>query len=243
LWNGYAKRILLVGKPETFYELGAIDPSLIQVISDDPETDLVKLLDGEANAIVRGSLGSSKLLPTIKSRFGLTFLSRLALLETAAKQRFFFAPVGIDEGKTVREKIYLLTEGVKLIQSLEYKPKVAILSGGRIGDVGRDRRVDTTIKDAEAIVEAAREEISSLEIKHYEILIEDAIMEGANLIIAPDGISGNLIYRTLIHIGGGTSYGAPYLGLAKPVIDTSRVGPVNEYVGAIAFASALVTQT
>jgi putative methanogen marker protein 4 len=243
LWNGYAKRILLVGKPETFYELGAIDPSLIQVISDDPETDLVKLLDGEANAIVRGSLGASKLLPRIKSKFGLTFLSRLALLETASKQRFFFAPVGIDEGKTVREKLFLVTEGVKLIQSLGHKPRVAILSGGRMGDVGRDRKVDASIKEAETVVEAAKEESSTLEIKHYEILIEDAMADRANLIIAPDGISGNLIYRMLIHIGGGTSYGAPYLGLLKPIIDTSRVGPVNEYVGAIAFASALVTQT
>jgi len=243
LWNGYAKRILLVGSSQTFYELAAIDPSLIQVVSDDPESYLVKLLDGEANAIVRGSLGASKLLVNIKSKFGLPFLSRLALMETPGRHNFFFAPVGIDEGRTVREKLYFVTEGVKLMQPLGYKPKVAVLSGGRMDDVGRDKRVDTTIKDAEAVVEAAGSEISNIEIKHYEILIEDAIADGANLIIAPDGVSGNLIYRTLIHIGGGTSYGAPFLGLAKPIIDTSRVGPISEYVGAIAFASALVTQT
>nr|MDO8099735.1 methanogenesis marker protein Mmp4/MtxX [Candidatus Njordarchaeota archaeon] len=243
LWNGYAKRILLVGKPETFYELGAIDPSLIQVVSDDPESDLVKLLDGEANAIVRGSLGASKLLAKIKSKFKLPFLARLALLETLGKHRFFFAPVGIDEGRNVREKLYFISEGAKLIQALEYKPRVAVLSGGRTGDMGRDRRVDATIKDAEAVVETAGQEISNIEIKHYEIMIEDAIADRANLIIAPDGVSGNLIYRALTHFGGGTSHGAPYLGLAKPIVDTSRVGPMNEYVGAIAFASALVTQT
>jgi predicted methyltransferase MtxX (methanogen marker protein 4) len=151
--------------------------------------------------------------------------------------------VGIDEGRNVKEKLYLVTEGAKLIQSLQYKPSVAVLSGGRASDLGRDRRVDASIKDAEAVVEAAKREIVNLEIKHYEILFENAIAEGANLVIAPDGVSGNLIYRTLIHVGGGTSYGAPYLGLEKPVIDTSRVGPINEYVGAIAFASALVTQT
>lgn len=242
IWNGYAKRILLVGKPETFYELGAIDPSLIQIVSDDPEAELVKLLDGEANAIVRGTLSSRNLLASVKSKFTLPSIARLALLETPEKHRFFFAPVGIDEGRTKSEKLYFITEGVKLIRALEAKPLVAVLSGGRSGDMGRDKRVDTTIKDAEAILEMARKQDGDIEIEHYEILIEDAVEDGANLIIAPDGVSGNLIYRTLVHVGGGTSYGAPYLGLAKPVVDTSRVGPMSEYVGAIAFASALITQ-
>jgi putative methanogen marker protein 4 len=242
LWNGYAKRIFLVGSPQTFDELQGVDESLETIVSDDPESDLVKLIDGEVNAVVRGSLDASKMLQIIKTRRKSTFLARLALLETAAKHAFFFAPVGIDEARNVKEKLYFIEEGIKLIHALGNTPKVAILSGGRFSDVGRDKRVDSTLREAEDIVRDAQREFEGLDIKHYEILIEDAIADKSNLVIAPDGISGNLIYRTLIHLGGGTSYGASYLGLPKPIIDTSRAGPASEYAGAIAMASALVTR-
>jgi putative methanogen marker protein 4 len=182
------------------------------------------------------------MLQIIKTRRKSTFLARLALLETAAKHAFFFAPVGIDEARNVKEKLYFIEEGIKLIHALGNTPKVAILSGGRFSDVGRDKRVDSTLREAEDIVRDAQREFEGLDIKHYEILIEDAIADKSNLVIAPDGISGNLIYRTLIHLGGGTSYGASYLGLPKPIIDTSRAGPASEYAGAIAMASALVTR-
>jgi putative methanogen marker protein 4 len=243
LWNGYAKRIFLVGSAQTFDELEAVDASLETIVTDDPESDLVKLLDGQVNAIVRGSLSATGVLSIIKSRLRLSSIARLALLETVAKQAFFFAPVGIDEGRNVKEKLFFIREGMKLIRSLGDTPKVAVLSGGRFSDVGRDKGVDNTLREAEDVVKDAQREFEGLDIKHYEILIEDAIAEKANLIIAPGGISGNLIYRTLIHLGGGTSYGATYLGLPKPIIDTSRAGPVSEYTGAIAMASAFVTKT
>jgi putative methanogen marker protein 4 len=242
LWNGYAKRIFLVGSSQTFDEIQGIDESLETIVTDDPEGDLVKLLDGEVNAVVRGSLSASKILPVIKTRRKLPFLARLALLETAAKHAFFFAPVGIDEGKNAKEKLCFIEEGIKLINALGSTPKVAILSGGRLSDVGRDKRVDITLREAEEVLKVAQGEFEGLDIKHYEILIEDAIADRANLVIAPDGISGNLVYRTLIHLGSGTSYGATYLGLPKPIIDTSRAAPASEYAGAIAMASALVTR-
>jgi putative methanogen marker protein 4 len=242
LWNGYARRIFLVGSSQTFDELQGIDESLETIVTDDPEGDLVTLLDGEVNAVVRGSLSANKILQVIKTRRKLPFLSRLALLETPAKHAFFLAPVGIDEGKNVKEKLCFIEEGTKLINAFGSTPKVAVLSGGRLSDVGRDKRVDSSLREAEDVLKDALSEFGSLDIKHYEILIEDAIADKANLIIAPDGISGNLIYRTLIHLGGGTSYGAAYLGLSKPIIDTSRAAPPSEYAGAIAMASALVTR-
>jgi predicted methyltransferase MtxX (methanogen marker protein 4) len=75
---------------------------------------------------------------------------------------------------------------------------------------------------------------------HHEIMIEDAIQE-SNFIIAPDGISGNLIYRTLVHLGGGSSHGALYYPLAKEgtvIVDTSRSADELEYKTAIMLANA-----
>ena len=49
------------------------------------------------------------------------------------------------------------------------------------------------------------------------------------MILTPEGIAGNLIYRTLIHLGLGKSYGALYLShfnqYHKIIIDTSQVAP------------------
>ncbi|MEX2706149.1 MAG: methanogenesis marker protein Mmp4/MtxX [Candidatus Freyrarchaeum guaymaensis] len=233
-------RIIIVGNPEH-------TPTTQKTefhTSPNPQDTLLKMLSsGEVDAIVRGSLPAADFLKNIKTRFNTEKLRRIALLETAHGHQFFFAPVGIDEGKTTQEKISFITDGVNLLERLEAAPRVAILSGGRAGDIGRDPTVDETIKQAQQVVEKTKHQNITQNIKNYQILIEDAIKEKANLILAPNGTSGNLIYRTLIHLGKGASYGAPYTNIPKTIIDTSRVGPQKEYIGAITLASALVKTT
>ncbi len=56
---------------------------------------------------------------------------------------------------------------------------------------------------------------------HSEILLENAVDE-ADLIIAPDGISGNLLFRSMHFIGGALALGAPVINIGKVYIDTSR---------------------
>jgi len=94
---------------------------------------------------------------------------------------------------------------------------------------------------AEEVVAYLRKENPNMSITHDEILIENAISNKSNLIIAPDGISGNLIYRTLVHLGGGKAYGAIYMDIDHVIIDTSRVGNLSEIVGALLLALALTT--
>jgi len=76
-------------------------------------------------------------------------------------------------------------------------------------------------------------------VEHCQILIEDAI-KVKNLIIAPDGISGNIIFRTMHLVDGCVSMGAPILNLDKVFVDTSRAKRC--YVDSIALASALAFQ-
>nr|HML26066.1 methyltransferase [Methanomethylovorans sp.] len=59
----------------------------------------------------------------------------------------------------------------------------------------------------------------------------------ANFLIAPDGISGNLIFRTLVFLGCGDGMGAPILMDKYVFVDTSRVG--GHYAKAIMVAGAL----
>ncbi len=209
--------------------------------TQNPAIDLFNYLNTNTlNAIVRGGISSSEFLPLVVEKLHVPVINRLALLETNSGYQFFYGPVGIDECNDLRSKMNFIEAAVNQLHALEISPKVSILSGGRTSDIGRDERVDKTINQAKEIIKLIRGIFPSIRISHDEILIEKAIDNNANLIIAPDGISGNLIYRTLVHLGGGKAYGAIYMGLEKIVIDTSRVGALNEIYGAFLLAISLM---
>ncbi len=212
------------------------------VKSNAPEKEIFNFLKNSIiHAIVRGNFSSSKFLKNIKDLFNISKINRLALLETYKGFQFFYGPVGIDECKDIESKIDFVNKAIKQIKSLKIEPQISILSGGRLGDIGRDAIVDKTINIAEEVVNYLQKEHPTLRIRHDEILIENAIANQSNLIIAPDGISGNLIYRTLVHLGGGKAYGAIYMDLQKVIIDTSRVGNLSEIYGALILALALIS--
>ncbi len=229
---GYA-HVLLVGDKR---EIETIGTDLEIIGANDPEKTLVDLLDSRyIDAAVRGTAGASLTLAHLKKTLRQENLRRIALLQTSDGSPFFIAPVGIDEGNELADKIEFIKRGVEYIRRFEIEPVVGILSGGRIGDIGRNPRVDQTLAEGDFIVNRIREQ--GICAKHYTILIEDAIKE-ANFILAPDGISGNLIFRTLVFLGGGDGLGAPILMDEYVFVDTSRVG--GHYTKAIMLASALV---
>ncbi|MFX0104292.1 MAG: methanogenesis marker protein Mmp4/MtxX [Candidatus Hodarchaeota archaeon] len=215
-------------------------PNITYVECENPEKEIFKLLSlNSIQAIVRGSLSSNEFLKTLKMNLNVKDINRLALLETFNGHQFFFGPVGIDECNNIEKKISFLESAIKELKKIGIIPKISILSGGRKSDIGRDDKVDKTIEEADKIVELMENKIRNLIISHNEILIEEAILNEFNIIIAPDGISGNLIYRTLVHLGGGKAYGAIYMDLDRSIIDTSRVGKLSEIYGALLLAQAL----
>ncbi|MFX1260075.1 MAG: methanogenesis marker protein Mmp4/MtxX, partial [Promethearchaeota archaeon] len=216
--------------------------NIILVECKEPEKEIFEFLNTNTiNSIVRGSLSSSKFLNMVKRNFNIPCINRLALLETFKGFQFFYGPVGIDECNNFNKKISFIKSAIKILNSLQIKPILSVLSGGRIGDLGRDSQVDETINIANHVVEYFQKESPDLAVSHDEILIENAIKKKSNLIVAPDGISGNLIYRTLVHLGGGKAYGAIYMDLNKTIIDTSRVGNQSEILGALLLSLALAS--
>jgi len=213
---------------------------IVLIDSNEPEAEILNYLGKELiSCVVRGSLGSSKFLQSLKTSLNISEIARLALLETYKGQQFFFGPVGIDECNNIKSKKIFLEKAIKILEALNLKPKISILSGGRVGDIGRNPDVDKTINEAKELVDYFKLEHPKLEINHTEILIEKAINDKSNLIIAPNGISGNLIYRTLVHLGGGKAYGAIYMDNGHIIIDTSRVGDFSEIYGGFILALAL----
>ena len=91
---------------KTGEELPAPAKGVTLLFSDAPEKALIDDLHaGNIQAAVRGSLPANDTLQYLKSVYAVPRLERIALLETAAGQKFFFAPVGVDEGWTVAEKV------------------------------------------------------------------------------------------------------------------------------------------
>jgi putative methanogen marker protein 4 len=224
--------VVLIGDES---EISATGTDLEIIHSDRPEVELVdRLVSGRIDAAVRGTLGATGTLGYLKSVLGVSKLARHALLTTADGVPFFLVPVGIDEGNSVADRVDLVSKSVNAIRRFGITEKVAVLSGGRFEDAGRSEIVDQSLADGEVVAERLCK--LGIDATHYGILIEDAI-GGANVLVAPDGITGNLIFRTLTFLGGGGGFGAPVLA-DLVFVDTSRMKV--KFSDAIMLASALV---
>ncbi|MDD4331858.1 MAG: methyltransferase, partial [Methanosarcinaceae archaeon] len=125
---GFA-RVVLVGD---LGEIEKIGTELEVVDSKEPEKTLVELLAaGKVDAAIRGTANASDTLFQLKERLGLDKIYRLTLLLTADGTPFFLAPVGIDEGNSLGDKLQLVTLGAEHIQRFGVEPIVGVLSGGR----------------------------------------------------------------------------------------------------------------
>ena len=222
-----------VGKNKNVME--AIESVDFKVVSTESEDELVELLfNGQANAAIRGSLSASKIMAKLRTKY--PKISRASFIDLNG-HNFLLAPVGIDEGDDLNQKLRLAVDGSKFLISMGIKPKIGVISGGRPQDKGRSRKIDDSMEEAELLTSMIAEKL--IDVKHYFILIEDAIADGSNFIIAPDGICGNLIFRTLVLLGGGKSHGAVTLGMDEIYIDTSRSQDLEGYKRALVFAHYL----
>ncbi|HOI71564.1 MAG TPA: methanogenesis marker protein Mmp4/MtxX [Methanobacterium sp.] len=204
----------------------------VQLI-DSPEEFIESITENRAHAYVRGSIGASQILAGLRSRYGEFY--RASFIEING-HKFFLAPVGIDEGDNLEQKLRIIELGAQFLKKINIKPKIAVLSSGRAQDVGRSQKIDKSIAEGELLVEITSDKYP---VKHHYILIEEAIQDNSNFILAPDGVTGNLIFRSLVLSGCGKSHGAVTLGMDVTFIDTSRSLTVEGYTRALKFAKYL----
>lgn len=220
--------LLLVGEPGCdCHDLGGLECTH----SKEPCKELVQLLaSGEIDGAVRGNLPAGRTMRCLAEQFGVR-VRRLALLELSG-WAFMLGPVGIDEGESMSDRLELVLGGAQFLENLGVCPKAAVLSGGRIEDRGRCERVDRSLAEGELIAARVRE--AGIEVTHRGILIESC--RGDDIVIAPEGVSGNLIFRTLLLLCKAQSYGAPVL-MDRIFIDSSRAR--GGFDGPVMLASAL----
>ena len=237
IWNADAELIASLQSATEFADLLLVgepccDCALDYVTAEEPWRELVRLLaEGEIEGAVRGNLPAGRTMRALAKQFDVK-VKRLALLELSGWS-FLLGPVGIDEGETISDRLGLVLGGARFLQRFGVLPKASVLSGGRMEDLGRSERVDRSLAEGELIAVRARE--AGVEAQHRGILIESC--QGDDIIIAPEGVSGNLIFRTLLLLCGANSYGAPVL-MDQVFVDSSRAR--GNFDGPIMLASAMV---
>ena len=239
-------------------ELNEIDDLEITLVKTEDEL-IEAFKNQEIDAVIRGSLKASKVIKAIKDFKSGQTINRTTYINTeddesfSKNYEFLLAPVGIDEGKNIEEKIILAVQAANFIQYLGKKPKIAVLAEGRKDDLGRSERIDESLISSEELTNRLIETFKELDnfdndsdeisknysIKNYYILLEQAIEDGYNIILANDGIFGNIMFRTLVLLDKWPSYGAVTLGIDEIFIDTSRDQTVEGYVRSLKLAYRL----
>ncbi len=194
------------------------------------------LLNDRIDAAVRGDIDSNRAMEAVRRSFQVTKVLRAAFMQPLQGRMFLLAPVGIDEGWNIAEKVEIARLSARLMRRLDIEPEVGFMSGGRTSDKGRMAEIDRSIEAAEAATEISVSE--GIRARDVQVLIENAAND-CDVIIAPDGVSGNLIFRTLHFLGGAAALGAPVLNIDRVYIDTSRAK--TSYGDSIALASALAS--
>jgi len=239
----FANISLSIYARKSLVRLDKLPARVVLKISDFPETDLLKdIKAGTIKGAVRGSLSSSYFLECVMKVFSATNIFRIALLESASGHPFWFAPVGINEGITFEARKQFVEQAITLFGKCQITPNIGVLSKGRAGDAKRGIFIRESLDSNQKLVEEIAHKYPNITIAHDEILLENVLSKQRNFILAPDGVSGNLIYRTLVHLGQGKAYGAVYCGepfKKYTIIDTSRVGNLDEIEGAMILALAI----
>lgn len=226
------------GDPADITATSTIRDSPVRVETYRNSTELVAaLVEGRLDAVVRGTLPSHETLPELMEATGSSTAGRVALMATDGGQAFLLTPVGIDEGRDMGERWTLLERAVELAMSMDVEPRVAVMSMGRPEDTGRGAAIAQSARECDALVSAA--ETRGIRAECVGIQLERAV-GSADVILAPDGVTGNLIFRSLHLVAGLESWGAVATGFMPLVyIDTSR--EKADYRGSIDLARAVAS--
>lgn len=198
------------------------------------ESLISSLKDGDIDAAVRGSLSSVKVLEFMKTAFSLDAVMRTAILEDVRGKQFLLTPVGIDEGTDRDSRLTLAEKTYAYFSRIGWNLQIGVLSKGRLEDGDRTKEVKASLRDGEWLVGRLRRQ--GFRAAHYAILLEDAVAK-SDLVVAPDGITGNLIFRSMHFVGGGKAFGAPVVNIKRVFVDTSRAK--SEFTDSVLLAAGL----
>ncbi len=252
IFIGNKQRIIKIGNDIGF------DVSQFRIIDElNPEATAkiaVSLINhDEADILMKGLIGTAPLLKAVVDKEnGLrknNMMSHFTLFESQHYHKLFgAADVAMNIAPTLEEKIYILKNSVEVMHKLGVNnPKVAIVApvetinekiestvhAALLTVMNRRKQITGCIVDGPLALDNA---ISAEATSHKQIVSE--VAGDADLLLVPDLDSGNILYKSLIFMGGALS-AAIVTGAKVPIVLTSRAATEESKVMSIALAAAL----
>lgn len=262
--NAYKENIivpLLVGNKEEIEKIGReidFDLTGIEIYDEkNPAKSAVKAVElikeGKADILMKGLVSTAPLLKAVLDKEkGLTTgstLSHFALVESP----YYHKLIGVTDAAMniapeFNEKVQIIKNSLGLFHSLGIKePKVAIVGPLEVVNP----KIDSTTHGAMLAVMSNRNQIKGCKIDGPLAMdnavskeaaehkgIESEVAGDADILVAPDLNSGNILYKTLMFLGGATS-AAVILGAKVPIVLTSRADTDKSKMMSIALAAAM----
>jgi phosphate butyryltransferase len=251
---------ILIGKSGTIKRLAAdlgLDISSLEIVEAGSPAgaaaEAVRLVrSGEAALLMKGIVDTSVLLKAaLNKENGLNagrLVSHVAVLELASYHKLLFVTdAAINIAPDIGAKLDIIRNAVQAARSIGVMcPKVALLAA--VEKVNYEKMPCTV--DAAVIAQMARRgqlgdcivdgplaldnavSAESAEIKG----IQSEVAGDADILVAPDIEAGNILYKSLVDLGGAKAAGI-VMGAAAPIVLTSRADSGEVRLASIAFAA------
>ncbi len=262
--NAYKEGIIipvLVGNRSEIEEIcNEIDFDLngIEIYEEnDPADASVKAVElirgGKADILMKGLVSTAPLLRAVldkeKGLRKAATLSHFALIESP----YYHKLIGVTDAAMniapdFSEKIHIINNAVEVYHRLGIKnPKVAIIGplevvnpkiestthAAMLNVMNKRGQIQGCIVDGPFAIDNA---VSKKAAEHKGIVSD--VAGDADILVAPDLNSGNVLYKTLMFMGGCTS-AAVIMGAKVPVVLTSRADTEKSKMMSIALAAAM----
>ena len=204
---------------------------------------------GEADALISGLTKDypSTIRPALQIIGMEEGISRVAgmYIISNKKSTYFFADTTVNVNPTVDELVDIIGLTARGVRFFNTEPRVAVLSYSNFGS----SKGEIPEKAQQAVTKAKKRypdlvidgEIQAnvalnTEIQQEVYPFSELAKEGANTLIFPDLISGNIAYKLVIEIGNAEAIGPILLGMKKPVHILQLGSSVREIVNMAAIA-------
>lgn len=252
---------LLVGKESVIRSISdsiGLDSSLYEVVNEpDPaKASLVAVKEirkGNAEILMKGMVSTAPLLKAVLNKeTGLRkreTLSHFALFETSFYPKLLgVTDAAMNISPELNEKIAIIENAAEVFHSFGIKkPKVAIIGpvevvnpkipsttdAAIITQMSKRNQISSCIIDGPLAIDNA---VSPEAAKQKNI--ESEVAGKADILVAPDLNSGNILYKTMIFLSDARS-AAIILGAQVPVVLTSRADSEESKLYSIALAAAI----
>lgn len=223
----------------------------IPAISSIKAVALIK--EGKADILMKGLVSTAPLLKAVLDKEnGLTkgsTLSHFALIESPYYHKLIgITDAGMNILPSLIEKVDIINNSVEVFHRLGIKiPKVAVVGplevvnpkiestthAAMLAVMNRRGQIQGCIVDGPLAIDNA----VSKEAAEHKGVISD-VAGDADILVAPDLNSGNMLYKTLMFMGGCTS-AAVIMGAKVPIVLTSRADADKSKMMSIALAAAM----